>query len=273
VRDVIILHEQKRWSALWEWKKATDPQISEGFITSISSIYRDEKVYCPAIHREEILNSTMGICDRESACKFVQHWGMFGFDSDFKAHREPKESIGDILDFAEYTKRIIEIKWLLKQYIDDSYIAKIETGEWIKKHYESFFSEAEKTLLPETIPDGHGDEDAYKFYLTLKLSSLRRDFNNKELRNVYIKLSPSGRPLIDFIGLYCFILFCLLSDENEPIMIPRECEDPKCKNLFFPTESGERQKYCPPPIGKKRSLCEQRHGQAERRRNTKKETH
>ncbi|ACV64372.1 hypothetical protein Dtox_3663 [Desulfofarcimen acetoxidans DSM 771] len=181
------------------------------------------------------------------------------------------EPISDIVRFAQWVRCLSEVKRLLNLYQEDFTAAAYEAKEWINNLSPEWYKVLVKVnikILQEQYGPSHTEPGFYKYILDIILHGSQRSFSHRSERGVWIQLrtspinngTPTGQPIIQFDGLFRFIEYLLLVEGGPS---PKRCADPKCRQLFFPTKAD--QEYCPPPLGVKRSRCENRHGQWMRR--------
>lgn len=176
-----------------------------------------------------------------------------------------KEPVQLILKFAEDMRDLSQVIYILGSFREDPYAANYDAEQWMKS-----LSPKCRRVLAESSQEFHSvlskpgsTEEPYDSPYVLKtvVKTARFQFSDRSQRGIWVRINPAdGRVGLEFDGLFRFIEYILLSD-NAPS--PKYCEDPQCGQLFFPTRSSRR--YCPPPPGRKRSLCEQRHTKRLRR--------
>lgn len=184
------------------------------------------------------------------------------------------DSLSGTLEFARWVRYIAGVKRLLLLYQVDKFAADYEANEWLGNlsvHWCNKYICSDMDFLKrqykEQLGSDFNDSEYYQYVLRVALGRARDTISGRGQRGVWIALykspiagRPEGFPTIQFDGLFRFIAYVLLINGGPTI---KQCADPKCKQLFFPTKSD--QEYCPPPIGVKRSRCENRHGQWLRR--------
>lgn len=181
------------------------------------------------------------------------------------------EPIQWILDFAETMRFLSNAIYIQGLFREDPTAADYDAKKWVK----SLSPECYETLVgpdlefwKEQYNRGYTERYFYQYLLNVIITEARLRFSHRSQRGIWVKINPrDGRPLFEFDSLFRFIEYSLLSD-NAPS--PKRCEDPQCGQLFFPIRSSRR--YCPPPPGHKRSLCEQRHTKQLRRAKVASET-
>lgn len=177
---------------------------------------------------------------------------------------QPRETPEQMIRFADHIRHVSEIKRMLQFFKEDPDAADYDAEEWVKclspNQYEEFVGPPLK-FWREQYKKGYSQPYFYQYLLETILKRERSNFSHYSRRGVWIQLytspisgQPDGWPVLQFDGLFRFIEYVLLAEQAST---PLRCTDPKCRHLFFPNRAG--QKYCPPPPGKKRSLCEQRH--------------
>lgn len=250
----------------WEWVKYPNVQTDGWCVFEDCKGYepKDYK-YNPGQNVEKIINAASRIKDKNTALNFVYNWGILGLSIAAKRHTR-RDHITEMIDFGKKISIILKIKYLLDRYIfEDHLILNNEMKEWIYQ-----FSESEQINYFNNI---FRHDSIPEIFLREALYNFRSLFSIGDHSGIQIKFHSnphnSGMPVFHFDSLSRFIEFMTLVEQPKlQLNTPVCCADPKCNKLFFPIRAG--QKYCPPPHGKKRSLCEQRHYKAEKKKPTDK---
>jgi hypothetical protein len=184
----------------------------------------------------------------------------------------PGDSLSSILYFVHKVKLISEVRRIQHLYDEDVTAGEYEANSWVNdssnvnaiKEYDL----VPLDLLKDQFQRGGYGADLNKYILDSIISSERRQFSYSKSFWVELKLNsvylPNGHDefkfMLSFSSLSKFIEYTALASNT---ISPRICADPKCGQIFFPQKSDQR--YCPPPPGIKRSRCEGRHSQENKR--------
>lgn len=285
----------------WTWLRQPSVTVENGLVVGDVAGER----YSPGADCARLLNAIVGVREEADAASFVRQWGLLGFAGALPSTTSPaagfesvwgltwilredersgviegdigsetaawlaqpnatKEPVQLILQFAEDMRALSEVIRIIGSFSEDPYAANYDAEQWIKglprERHKALVASSQKT---HGVMRGLGSTEPYdsKYVLTTLTKTARLQFSDRSQRGIWVKLSrATGRVGLEFDGLFRFIEYVLLSD-NAPS--PSRCEDPQCGQLFFPIRSSRR--YCPPPPGCKRSLCEQRHSKQLRR--------
>lgn len=204
----------------------------------------------------------------------LRHFGVKGLQD----LTQPRETAQDIIGFAGRIRNISRIKLLLSLYLEDPYMAERESKAWLS----GLTGEAFQEIIGygcdmDSLKEGHNEGPKIPFYqyvLEVGLYNHRSRLSSfSQQRGIWIEIFTSpiygrhqGFPVIQFDSLFRFIEYVLLAD---PAPLPQRCADPKCRQLFFPSRTG--QEYCPPPPAVKRSRCQGRYNKAKERARKKKD--
>lgn len=285
----------------WTWLRRPHARVEKGLLVC-SGV---GKRYSPGVDCTRLLNSIVRVRDETDAVSFVRQWGLLGFaeaplsttslSSGFESvlgltwilreDEPPVVNVGDISDevaawheqpnvrkepvqmtlrFAEDMRTLSEVVRIMDFFREDPRAANYDAEQWIND-----LSPDCNKALTESSQQFHsvvselGSTEPYDSQYVLKtvIKTARAQFSDRSQRGIWVRLDrATGRVGLEFDGLFRFVEYILLSD-NAPS--PARCEDPQCGQLFFPIRSSRS--YCPPPPGRKRSLCEQRHGKEKRR--------
>lgn len=184
------------------------------------------------------------------------------------------EPVSGMLHFAQKIRHLSEVKRLIGLYKEDEIAAAYDAKEWIgnlSPEWYGILVGPDIEILQKQYGPGYSEPGFYKYVLGIIFHGAQQRVSGRYQRGVWVQLynspfagRPQGFPVIQFDGLFRFIEYILLVDSGPS---PKQCADPKCRQLFFPTKAD--QEYCPPPPGVKRSRCENRHGQWLRRHRIK----
>ena len=285
----------------WTWLRMPYARMKNGLVVCPAAGER----YSPGADTSNLLTALIRVRDETDALSFVKQWGLLGFAGappstsslsrgfesvlgltwilrgeaplDVSAdvlgaevaawYERPslrKEPVEMILSFAEDIRAVSEVVRILDYFGDDRYAATYEAEQWVSGLPDEY-----RMALAEAGQQFHGTVSKFgstvacdsEYLLKTVIKTARMQFSDRSQRGIWVRLDrATGRVGLEFDGLFRFIEYILLSD-NAPA--PTRCEDPQCGQLFFPIRSSRR--YCPPPPGMERSLCEQRHGKEKRR--------
>jgi len=285
----------------WAWLRQPSVLLEKGLL--VGSLAGER--YSPGTQCSELLTSVVRVHGEADAASFARQWGLLGFagalpgttslaagfeslwgltwilqdgersgvidggiDGETAAWlKQPsatREPVQLVVQFAADMRALSEAIRILDSFSEDPFAANYDAEQWI----EGLPPERRKALL-ESSKEIHcavsrlGSQERYdsRYVLTALMKTARLQFSDRSQRGIWVRLDRvTGRVGLEFDGLFRFIEYVLLSD-NAPS--PSRCADPQCGQLFFPVRSSRR--YCPPPPGKSRSLCEQRHSKQIRR--------
>jgi len=285
----------------WTWLRVPYARVENGLVVSPGVGER----YSPRADSANLLSALLRVRNDADALSFVQQWGLLGlagalpstsslargFESvlgltwilrgeaplDVNADvlgaevaawyerpsltREPAQMI---LAFAEDMRAVSEVLRILGELKEDPYAANYDAEQWMSglpDDCHRALTEASLEVHNTVTKLGSTVSCDAEYVLRTFIKTARFQFSDRSQRGIWVRLDrETGHVGLEFDGLFRFIEYILLSD-NAPS--PTRCEDPQCRQRFFSIRSTRR--YCPPPPGRKRSLCEQRHGREKRR--------
>lgn len=175
------------------------------------------------------------------------------------------DSLLETMEFAQWVRYISEAKRLLGFYHDNDPYFIDEAEKWIfqdlSEEWQNRLIGIDISFLEKQYGSNQDERGFYNYILEIILSKARDFYFGFGKPGIRVELyrSPNinaeqGFPIFQFDGLFRLIAYALLARGG---VIPKKCEDPNCNRVFFPGKAD--QIYCPPPSGKKRSLCEMRH--------------
>lgn len=175
------------------------------------------------------------------------------------------DSLLETIKFAQWVRYIAKAKRLLGFYHDNDPCFIGEAEKWIfqdlSEEWQNRLIGIDISFLEKQCGSNQDERSFYNYILEIILSKAKDFYFGYGKTGIRIELfrSPiAGNPqeflIFRFDGLFRFIAYFLLVSGEA---LPKKCEDPDCNEIFFPFKAD--QKYCPPPSGKKRSLCEMRH--------------
>ncbi len=286
----------------WEWFKWPGARFENGLLVSGE---QEPQWYFPAQQQREILNGLLKVSDERTAVEFAKLWGLLGLNIEnkealreftldvlavkdkgfltasqidevekrFRNERPPGDSLPDILCFVRKVKLISEVRRIQHLYDEDVTAGEYEANSWVNdssnvnaiKEYDL----VPLDLLKEQFRRRGYGADLNKYILDTIISSERKRFSYSKSFWVELKLNTVYLPndhgefkfMISFSSLSKFIVYTALASNT---ISPKICADPKCGQIFFSQKSDQR--YCPPPPGIKRSRCEGRHSQENKRK-------
>ena len=192
-----------------------------------------------------------------------------GFVLNLAAKSEPVQWIIEFAERMRLLSEAIHVLALFKQY--DRH-ANDRAAEWVSglspECYQRLIGSEDLGFWEQQHETHNPSLYFYEFLLGKIIEGSRSRFSHRSQRGVWVQLSSiDGQPVFEFDSLFRFVEYSLLS-ENVPS--PKRCEDPQCGQLFFPTRKSRR--YCPRPLGRKRSLCGQRYSKQQQRSSVRDET-